>query len=118
MNTGRMHGKVFIDRPTFTKDGVGGVTETFVEVAEVWREKRHLRGREADEARSQYPEASVVFELWHSPDIAELAADWRLREGTVNFSVIDAIPVPADRAEKFLVYCKSRIAPVTPSVDA
>lgn len=112
MNTGRMDGKVFIDSPNFTRDGLGEVTENFSEVASVWREKRHLRGREADEARSQFPEASVIFEIWYSEDISSISTDWRLREDNGDkFSVIDAIPVPGGRPEKLMIYCKSRQAP-------
>lgn len=118
MNTGRMDGKVYIDRPKFLRDDLGEVKENFSEVGFVWREKRFLRGREADEARSQFPEASVIFEIWYSEDIASVSADWRLREENGDkFSVVDAIPVPGGRPEKLMIYCKGRQAPETNTTD-
>jgi head-tail adaptor len=118
MNTGRMDGKVFVDSPDFTRDNLGEVSENFSEVAFVWREKRFLRGREADEARSQFPEASVIFEIWYSDEVSSITTDWRLREENGDkFSVIDSIPVPRGRPEKLMIYCKGRQAPETPTSD-
>lgn len=118
MKTGQMDGKVYLDRPDFVRDDLGEVKEIFEEVAFVWRQKRFLRGRESDEARSQFPEASVVFEIWFSPEVEKVSTDWRLREGNGDkFSVIDAIPVPGGRPEKLMIYCKGRVAPETLTED-
>ena len=118
MNTGRIDGKVHVERPTMVLDALGGKTERFEEVAYPWRELRFLRGRELAEARSQVGEVSCVFEIWFSPEVADMDSRWRLREDDdQNFSILNVVPVPGGRPEKLMVYCKGRDEKPLPVLD-
>jgi SPP1 family predicted phage head-tail adaptor len=71
MEAGKLDRRIRIDERTVVQDGIGGETETWVERATVWAEKRDLSGRELILAQQEAATATTRFVIRFRDDVAQ-----------------------------------------------
>lgn len=71
LEPGRMNRKVIIERVTETRDGIGGVTETWATQATVWAQQIPVGGSEALKAGRETASQTSKFLCWYVSGITE-----------------------------------------------
>jgi SPP1 family predicted phage head-tail adaptor len=69
LNAGRLDRRVRLERRTLVQNVTGEAIEIWVLLAEIWAEKRDLRGREFIAARAEDAEAETFWRIRYRGDV-------------------------------------------------
>lgn len=75
MRSGRLDRRIILKQYGETKDAVGGITESYTDVATVWAEKLDLRGRDFFATAQINSDITTKFRIRYRADINN---SWRI----------------------------------------
>jgi SPP1 family predicted phage head-tail adaptor len=108
MNPGDLDTKITIQTPTHTPSDLGEQEPSWATVATEWASKKHLRGQEYEQAQQIASETETKFTIWYSSNTSGITAKDKVVEGSIEYDILAAIPVPGGRPEKIELYTKRR----------
>lgn len=76
-NIGRLDQRISIKQATNAADGLGGVTETWSQLAEVWARVEPIKGREEERQGANRENRLYMVTIRHRTDIVnDMVIDW------------------------------------------
>lgn len=87
MEAGKLRHRVTLQRPSGTRDAVGGRVTVPLDVATVWASIETLDGREAFYAAQRQATTTHKVVIRYAPIIAGIDATWRVKYGVRIFTL-------------------------------
>lgn len=109
MNPGELDTLIKIQRATTSANTTGDVVPAWSDVFELWSSKRFLKGRELTEARQIVAEVEAKFVVRYSSEVATLQPKDRINDHGELYDILESIPVPGGRPERFELLVKRRV---------
>jgi SPP1 family predicted phage head-tail adaptor len=108
MQSGKLRHQLVIQQKSVTRDNYGGEVVTWASFAEVWGEKRPLRGREYVALQAAQSEIQTRFVVRY---VAGVTPQMRILDGSDVHEIVEVIDVNGRNRELELM-CRGSAQPV------